>query len=569
MIADGSARISESHEEEIEALAVAMVEPRSDAVARAGSSLLLKIVTGSPSGHGVVGMAASVFGQWLANNPDARLMEEARAFQAAENDKTLEKFADLLQPQIELGLRSVAMSLAPFDSEPQHPVEANIRRAHDLEALLGHALRTMSPLQSELEELGTLIRQALEVCERSRAPVQSSDGAVEPRFPGAAADSAEIDFFVSHTSADASWAEWIAWVIEAEGYRVKLQKWDFRPGSNFVLEMHDAAMQAARTIAVLSSAYFESPFGRAEWAAAFQADPRAAQRRLLPIRVESCSPPGLLASITYIDLFGKDKVEAQRLLKTGVCFGRAKPMAEPVFPGGGAAAKTHRSTQTREPVFPPGRSGVTQAPSNAGSEAASPQTREALRSTARSAEWDPPRSSRSRIKLYAAYVGSLALAGSVAYRSQLQTNDPTEQRAAAPAEIAPAASVEAPRELIARPAFHPAEVTLLSAADAGVNGQSSLPVKKSDASSASRTPDSSMPVVRPAKAPPAKILAPPPSPAPDQQARKARLEEARQMLIRCADYRSDWLRQECSQKQTRVLKARQEEYDLVTSSTAR
>jgi hypothetical protein len=42
------------------------------------------------------------------------------------------------------------------------------------------------------------------------------------------------DFFVSYTSADRAWAEWIAWQLDAEGYTVVVQAWDFRPGRDFV-----------------------------------------------------------------------------------------------------------------------------------------------------------------------------------------------------------------------------------------------------------------------------------------------------------------------------------------------
>jgi hypothetical protein len=35
------------------------------------------------------------------------------------------------------------------------------------------------------------------------------------------------DFFVSYTSSDRTWAEWIAWQLEAEGYQVVVQAWDF------------------------------------------------------------------------------------------------------------------------------------------------------------------------------------------------------------------------------------------------------------------------------------------------------------------------------------------------------
>ena len=60
------------------------------------------------------------------------------------------------------------------------------------------------------------------------------------------------DFFVSYTGADRRWAKWVAWVLEEAGQTVVLQAWDFRPGSNFVLAMQQAAEQAERTIAILT-----------------------------------------------------------------------------------------------------------------------------------------------------------------------------------------------------------------------------------------------------------------------------------------------------------------------------
>jgi hypothetical protein len=46
-----------------------------------------------------------------------------------------------------------------------------------------------------------------------------------------------VDFFISYNRADAQWAEWIAWQLEAAGRTTFLQAWDFRPGSNFVQAM--------------------------------------------------------------------------------------------------------------------------------------------------------------------------------------------------------------------------------------------------------------------------------------------------------------------------------------------
>jgi hypothetical protein len=141
------------------------------------------------------------------------------------------------------------------------------------------------------------------------------------------------DFFVSYTSIDKAWAEWIAWVLEENGLSVTLQAWDFVPGSNFVLEMHQATTAASRTIAVLSPDYLRSQFGAPEWAAAFAADPEGFKRRLVPVRVRECQPDGLLAAVVYIDLVGKDEGKAQRDLIQGLQGKRAKPTSRPGFPG--------------------------------------------------------------------------------------------------------------------------------------------------------------------------------------------------------------------------------------------
>jgi hypothetical protein len=61
------------------------------------------------------------------------------------------------------------------------------------------------------------------------------------------------DFFVSYTSADRAWAEWIAWQLEAEGYQVVVQAWDFCPGRDWIHEMQPAnRVHASRLCRLLS-----------------------------------------------------------------------------------------------------------------------------------------------------------------------------------------------------------------------------------------------------------------------------------------------------------------------------
>jgi len=142
------------------------------------------------------------------------------------------------------------------------------------------------------------------------------------------------DFFISYTSADARWAEWIAWHLEEAGYSVILQAWDFRPGANFVSEMERAISNVKRTIAVLSPQYLNALYTQPEWAAAFRRDPKGEQGILVPVRIQECELTGLLGQIIYVDLVGRDEVSAAKSLLAGVRHERAKPELAPAFPEG-------------------------------------------------------------------------------------------------------------------------------------------------------------------------------------------------------------------------------------------
>ncbi len=141
------------------------------------------------------------------------------------------------------------------------------------------------------------------------------------------------DFFISYNSADQTWAEWIAWQLEEAHYTTVLQAWDFLPGENFVLRMHEAAKDTRSTIIVLSPAFLNSDFTQPEWAAAFRKDPQGKARQLIPVRIAECEPEGLLGSIVYIDWVGSNETEAREKLLHGIKAKRKKPWAKPFFPG--------------------------------------------------------------------------------------------------------------------------------------------------------------------------------------------------------------------------------------------
>lgn len=172
----------------------------------------------------------------------------------------------------------------------------------------------------------------------------------ETRSSSADNSSSQKDFFISYNSADKSWAEWIAWRLEEAGYSTIIQAWDFRPGGDFVAEMHRAATGSRRTIAVLSDNYLNAEFTLAEWTKAFARDPNGNERTLLPVRVSLCEPTGLLSTRIYVDLVGLSATEAARTLHDALA-DRGKPKSPPEFPGASGCPVT-KSPESAGHSFP-------------------------------------------------------------------------------------------------------------------------------------------------------------------------------------------------------------------------
>ncbi|MEU8322623.1 TIR domain-containing protein [Nonomuraea sp. NPDC048881] len=153
-----------------------------------------------------------------------------------------------------------------------------------------------------------------------------------------ARDGRPTEIFVSYSPADTAWATWIAWELEAAGYRTMIQAWDFVPGTNFIDFMDRGVSEAQLVVAVLSRNYLTSRYGRMEWQAAMRADPDNPSNKLVTIRLEDVQLEGLLSTITWVDLLGvTDSGQARALLlgRVGEALaGRAKPAAAPAFPSG-------------------------------------------------------------------------------------------------------------------------------------------------------------------------------------------------------------------------------------------
>jgi hypothetical protein len=179
------------------------------------------------------------------------------------------------------------------------------------------------------------------------------------RYDCASPDNAMTDFFISYTAADRPWAEWIASILEAAGFSVVIQAWDFRPGGNFVVEMQKATTGSERTIAVLSPDYLRSLYGMAEWAAAFAADPDGAKGKLVPVKVREVALEGLLTTIIHVNLVGLGEAAAREALLRGLVPGRIRPESIR-FPG------AHLFPGRREPPLSDSETAITKKSSDSG-----------------------------------------------------------------------------------------------------------------------------------------------------------------------------------------------------------
>lgn len=115
------------------------------------------------------------------------------------------------------------------------------------------------------------------------------------------------EFFISYNKVDKEIAEWIAWVLEDAGYSTVIQAWDFRAGSNFIIEMQKASVHCNRTIAVFSQAYMDALFTHPEWAAAFSNDPTGADRKLIPVGLRILKSQECLGTLCISILWGLRK----------------------------------------------------------------------------------------------------------------------------------------------------------------------------------------------------------------------------------------------------------------------
>jgi tetratricopeptide (TPR) repeat protein len=154
------------------------------------------------------------------------------------------------------------------------------------------------------------------------------------------------EIFVSYTSDDKGWADWIGLELEKLGHEARLFDWEVSGGGNVAKWMVDRHDEADHVLCVVSPSYLDKTKRYSEWErlGAMLAAVNGRENFVLPVFVESCEAPTLLATTKRCDLYGLREADARARLAEYLK-PAAKPSGRVPFPGARATKGGTRPPQ--------------------------------------------------------------------------------------------------------------------------------------------------------------------------------------------------------------------------------
>jgi hypothetical protein len=124
------------------------------------------------------------------------------------------------------------------------------------------------------------------------------------------------DILVSYTRSDRDWAFWIGQELEKLGHVPHIHEWEISAGGNIAAWRDERHNNADQVLLVISNAYLTKDYSSwerqaAQWAAASDRPNFA-----LPVFIEACKAPTMLAPFKQCHLYGVGEQEARARLST-------------------------------------------------------------------------------------------------------------------------------------------------------------------------------------------------------------------------------------------------------------
>jgi len=117
------------------------------------------------------------------------------------------------------------------------------------------------------------------------------------------------DVFISFVREDANFAESLSKYLIERGVQVLTDKSSVYVGESIVDAMEKAIEQAKYVLVLMSSAYFNSQWASQEWQIAMAYESEHNQVKLIPILLEECEIPLLLATKQYADFRNQSAID--------------------------------------------------------------------------------------------------------------------------------------------------------------------------------------------------------------------------------------------------------------------
>ncbi len=142
------------------------------------------------------------------------------------------------------------------------------------------------------------------------------------------------DIFVSYTSADRDWAFWIGQELGKLDHMPRIHEWEIPGGGNIAAWMEERHEKADHILCVISEVYLTRPYSTWERLAAQWAAATTRPNFALPVFIDNCNAPTLLAQFKRCDLAGLSE-DAARALLAAFLAPATRPAGAMPFPGGG------------------------------------------------------------------------------------------------------------------------------------------------------------------------------------------------------------------------------------------
>jgi TIR domain len=157
------------------------------------------------------------------------------------------------------------------------------------------------------------------------------------------------DIFVSYTSSDQAWAFWIGHELSTLGHEPHIHEWEVRGGDNIMAWMQERFDNAHHVMCIFSKKYLVASYSAWERDAAQWAAASGLRNFFLPVLIESCDVPRLVAPFKHCDLIG---VREEEVAKARLRAFLAPPERSPPgpFPGQTAVSADDR-LHRRPPPF--------------------------------------------------------------------------------------------------------------------------------------------------------------------------------------------------------------------------